>query len=254
MQSEVGRRGAWLPGIMGKAGAFAIHLLTASGAGLALAAALGAARGDWRFVFACLGAALIVDAIDGPLARRFDIANRIPWFDGAALDFVVDYSTYVFVPALVLASSPLLSGPFDLIAGVVVAVVGALYFADRRMKTEDNAFRGFPAVWNGLIFVLIVVALPEWATLAIIAACAALTFAPIEFVHPVRVAALRPLTLAMTAAWSLLAIVALVENLDPALPVKLALGLTTLYLTGIGAILQFRRYRAGAVSPERGRT
>ncbi|MCB1502295.1 MAG: phosphatidylcholine synthase [Bauldia sp.] len=239
---------------MGKAGAFAIHLLTASGAGLAVAAALGAARGDWRFVFACLGVALLVDAIDGPLARRFDIANRIPWFDGAALDFVVDYSTYVFVPALVLASSPLLSGPFDLIAGVVVAVVGALYFADRRMKTLDNAFRGFPAVWNGLIFVLIVINLPEWATLAIIALCATLTFAPIEFVHPVRVVALRPLTLAVTAAWSVLAIVALIENLDPGSAVKLALGLMTLYLSGIGVVLQLWRRRAVVVPEDRERT
>lgn len=226
-----------------KVGAFAIHLLTASGAALALAAALGAARGEWRFVFLCLGIALIVDAVDGPLARKFDVKARLPWFDGAALDFVVDYSTYVFVPAFVLATSSLLSGPFDLIAGVVVAVVGALYFADRRMKTEDQAFRGFPAVWNGLIYVLMVFAPPEWLTLAIIALCAILTFAPVEFVHPVRVVALRPLTLAVTALWSVLAIIALIEHLDPGLPVKIALGLATLYLAGIGAVLQFRRNR-----------
>jgi phosphatidylcholine synthase len=231
---------------MEKVGAFAIHLLTASGAALALAAALGAARGSWQFVFLCLGIALIVDAIDGPLARKFDVKNRFPWFDGAALDFVVDYSTYVFVPAFVLATSALLTGPWDLIAGVVVAVVGALYFADRRMKTEDQAFRGFPAVWNGLIFVLIVFAPPEWLTLAVIAVCAILTFAPVEFVHPVRVVALRQLTLAVTAIWSALAILALVYDLDPALPVKIALGLATLYLAGIGAVLQVRRNQRAA--------
>lgn len=235
-----------------KVGAFAIHLLTASGAALALAAALGAARGEWRFVFLCLGIALIVDAVDGPLARKFDVKARLPWFDGAALDFVVDYSTYVFVPAFVLATSSLLSGPFDLIAGVVVAVVGALYFADRRMKTEDQAFRGFPAVWNGLIYVLMVFAPPEWLTLAIIALCAILTFAPVEFVHPVRVVALRPLTLAVTALWSVLAIIALVEHLDPGLPVKIALGLATLYLAGIGAVLQFRRNRTDSDPDGRG--
>ena len=223
---------------MGKVGAFAVHLLTASGAALALAAALGAARGEWRFVFACLGVALFVDAIDGPLARRLDISSRIPWFDGAALDFVVDYSTYVFVPALILANSGLLSPPWGLVAGIVVAVVGALYFADRRMKTESLAFRGFPAVWNGVIFVLMVFSPPEWVTLAVIAACAVGTFTPVEFVHPVRVVTLRPLTLAMTLLWSLLAIVALVENLEPGLVVKIALGVTTVYLAGIGAVLQ----------------
>ena len=129
---------------------------------------------------------------------------------------------------------------------MVVAVVGALYFADRRMKTEDQAFRGFPAVWNGLIFVLMVFAPPEWVTLAVIAACAILTFAPVEFVHPVRVVALRPLTLAMTALWSVLAIIALAEHLNPAWPVKIALGLATVYLAGIGAVLQFRRNNAAA--------
>lgn len=226
---------------MEKVGAFAIHLLTASGAALALAAALGAAREQWRFVFLCLGIALIVDAIDGPLARRYHIKDRIPWFDGSALDFVVDYSTYVFVPAFVLATSALLSDPYDLVAGVVVAVVGALYFADRRMKTESQAFRGFPAVWNGLVFVLMVFAPPQWVTLAVIAACAILTFAPVEFVHPVRVVTLRPLTLAVTGIWSVLAIIALAQHLQPGLPVKIALLLATIYLAGIGAVLQLRR-------------
>jgi phosphatidylcholine synthase len=231
---------------MGKVGAFAIHLLTASGAALALAAALGAARAEWGFVFACLGVALIIDAVDGPLARRFDIGARIHWFDGAALDFVVDYSTYVFVPAFVLATSTLLAPPYDLIAGVVVAVVGALYFADRRMKTEDLAFRGFPAVWNALVFVLMVFAPPQWVTLVVIAACAILTFAPVEFVHPVRVVALRPLTLAVTGLWSVFAVWALLEGLAPGTLVKVGLGLCTLYLVGIGAVLQLLRNRQPA--------
>jgi len=226
---------------MGKVGAFAVHLLTASGAALALAAALGAARAEWVFVFGCLGVALFIDAIDGPLARRFDIGARIPWFDCAALDFVVDYSTYVFVPAFVLATSSLLAPPWDMVAGIVVAVVGALYFADRRMKTEEHAFRGFPALWNGLIFVLMVLSPPEWVTLAVIAACAVLTCAPVEFVHPVRVVALRTLTLAMTALWSVLAIVSLVAELEPGLAVKIALGLATVYLAGIGAVQQYQR-------------
>jgi phosphatidylcholine synthase len=226
---------------MGKFSAFAVHFFTATGAALALAAALGAARGEWQLVFLCLGIAFIVDALDGPLARRFDVKARLPWFDGAALDFVVDYSTYVFVPAFVLATSSLLSRPADLVAGVLVAIVGAFSFADRRMKTPDQAFRGFPAVWNGVVFLLIIFGPPEWMTLAVIGACAVLTFAPVEFIHPVRVVALRPLTLTVTALWSVLAIIALVDNLDPSLPVKIALGLATFYLAVIGVVLQLRR-------------
>ena len=218
--------------------AFAVHLLTASGAALALAAALAAAKGDWRVVFLCLGIALIVDAVDGPLARRLDVKSRIPWFDGAALDFVVDYSTYVLVPAFVLATSGLLSPILDLAAGVVVAVVGALYFADRRMKTPDQAFRGFPAVWNAVVYLLVVYRPPELVTLAAIGAFAILTFTPVEFVHPVRVVALRPLTLAVTAIWAVLAIVTLVDDLNPGLPVRIGLGAASLYLALIGVVLQ----------------
>src|SRR5689334_8819903 len=139
---------------MPKLVAWAVHLLTASGAALAFLAAIAAARGAWTTVFLCLGIALVVDGLDGPLARRIHVKERIPWFDGAALDFVVDYATYVFVPAVVLAAGGLIAEPFATIAGVVVAVIGALYFADKRMKTPEQAFRGFPAVWNVLIYLL----------------------------------------------------------------------------------------------------
>src|SRR5262245_7094774 len=104
---------------MSKITVWAVHLLTASGAALALVAALAAARAEWQTVFFCLGIALIVDGVDGPLARRARVAERLPWFDGAALDFVVDYSTYVFIPAIVIASSGLMDEPAATIAGVV---------------------------------------------------------------------------------------------------------------------------------------
>ena len=129
-----------------------IHLLTASGAALALGAAVAAARESWQLVFLCLGVALIVDGVDGPLARWLKVSERLPWFDGAALDFVVDYVNYVFIPAFVLAQGGLITEPWATVSGVVVAVVGALYFADKRMKTADLGFRGFPAVWNTVVY------------------------------------------------------------------------------------------------------
>jgi phosphatidylcholine synthase len=220
-----------------------IHLLTASGAAFALGAAVAAARESWQLVFICLGAALIVDGVDGPLARWLKVSERLPWFDGAALDFVVDYVNYVFIPAFVLAQGGLITEPWATVSGVVVAVVGALYFADKRMKTADLGFRGFPAVWNTVVFVLMIYRPPEILTLAIIAVFAVLTFSPVEFVHPVRVKRMRPLTLLMTLAWSVLAVIALLDNLDPGLGVRIALFVTTAYLTVIGAVLQLTRER-----------
>jgi phosphatidylcholine synthase len=221
---------------------WAVHLLTSSGAALSFAAAIAAGHKEWRLVFVFLGIAMIVDGIDGPIARGLDVTKRLPWFDGAILDLVVDYTTYVLIPALVLAESGLLTEPYiATIAGIVVVVVGALYFADTRMKTEEQSFRGFPAVWNVVVFQLMVYKFPEPITLAVVAILAVLTFLPVEFVHPVRVKRLRGLTLAMALAWSVLALISLVENLNPG-PVVVALfGLASLYFALIGIYLQVTR-------------
>jgi phosphatidylcholine synthase len=230
---------------MSKLIVWGIHLLTASGAALALAAAIAAGHGAWQAVFVCLGIALIVDGVDGPLARRMQVAKRLPWFDGAALDFVVDYSTYVLIPAIVIASSGLIEEPWATAAGVVVAVVGALYFADKRMKTPEQAFRGFPAVWNTVAYLLVIYRPPDYVALALVALLAVLTFTPVEFIHPVRVKRWRPLTLAVTFVWGALAIVILADDLKPGPLVGAAFGLASLYMAVIGAVLQFLRTRSG---------
>ncbi len=220
-------------------GAWAVHVLTASGAAIALGAAIAAAHAEWQLVFLLLGIAMIIDGIDGPIARALNVRGSIPWFDGAILDFVVDYTTYVLIPAFVLAQSGLLSKPYAIIAGITVAIVGALYFADTRMKTRSLAFRGFPAVWNAVVFQVMVLNLPEWLTLLIIAALAILTFSPVEFVHPIRVVKWRNLTLVMSLIWAVLALWALAANLDPGPLVVIAFAAASLYFALVGAVQQF---------------
>lgn len=220
---------------------WAVHLLTASGAAIALGAAIAAAHQEWQLVFLLLGVAMLIDGLDGPLARKLDVRERIPWFDGATLDLVVDYSTYVLIPAFVLAQGGILPKPFAIVAAIAVAVVGALYFADTRMKTESQAFRGFPAVWNAVVFQLMVFKFPEAVSLAIIAFFAVVSFLPVEFVHPVRVKRWRPLTLAMAAAWGVLALIALLENLNPGPVVTVAFAVVSFYFAVVGIVLQFTR-------------
>ena len=222
-------------------GIWAVHLLTASGAGFALVAAIAAADRNWQMAFLFLGLAMIVDGVDGPMARRLGVKERLPWFDGATLDLVVDFTTYVLVPALVLALSGLLYEPYAIGAGIVVAMVGALYFADKRMKTAEQAFRGFPAVWNAVIFQLMVYKFPEAVTLFVIAAFAVLTFLPVEFVHPMRVKRLRPLTFVMAVVWGLSAFAALLENLNPDPVVLTIFSIVNLYFAVIGVFLQMTR-------------
>jgi phosphatidylcholine synthase len=220
---------------------FAIHLLTASGAAFALLAVLAIADGRWRDSFIWLGIALLVDGIDGPLARRHRVRERLPKWDGAALDFVIDYATYVFAPAIIAARALELPPLVGAAVGLVIAVSGALYFADTRMKQADNSFRGFPAVWNMAVFVLYAFLPPPPVTAAIVVALAVLTFLPVNFVHPVRVIRWRPATLAVLAVWLVSGAWLLATDFGAPAPVKFALLAATAYLLSVAAVQQYLR-------------
>jgi len=195
--------------------AFVIHILTASGAALAFLALILATGGHWAGMFFCLGLALVVDAIDGPLARACKVVDVLPRWSGETLDLIVDFTTYVFVPAYAIAASGYLPPALAIPAGIVVTITGALYFADREMKTRDNYFRGFPAVWNLAAFYLYLLEPPEWAAAGAVLALAVLTFVPTRFVHPLRVRHWRVLNIALMTAWAALALLAVIQNLEP---------------------------------------
>lgn len=214
--------------------AFAVHLLTAAGGALALLALVAATRGWWEAMFMLLGAALVADAIDGPLARRLDVAERLPRWSGDVLDLVVDFLTYVFVPAYAVAASSLVPDVAGVLLGILIVITGALYFADRRTKTEDNHFRGFPALWNVVVFYLFIIKPAPWIAIAAVIVFAVLTFVPIKVVHPFRVVRGRPLSLAALAGWAVLAAIAVAQGLAPDLWVTLALAVIGVYFLAAG--------------------
>ena len=123
-----------------RAAAFSVHIFTALGAGIALIALLEAVREHWAAMFAWLGVALVIDALDGPIARRLDVVRVQPNWSGDVLDLVVDFVTYVFVPAYAITASGLLLPLAAPLLGAGIVVSGALYFADRRMKTAGQSF------------------------------------------------------------------------------------------------------------------
>ena len=216
--------------------AFAVHIFTACGAALALLALILATGEHWAAMFVCLGAALVVDGVDGPLAREFKVAEVLPRWSGETLDLIVDFTTYVFVPAYAIAASGMLPKALAVPSGIVVTVVGALYFADRQMKTADNYFRGFPAVWNLAAFYLYLLEPPEWLAAAMIVVLAVLSFAPIKFLHPLRVKRLRVLNIALLAAWAVLAFLAVVSNLAPGPYVIWPLSAIAIYFFAAGLL------------------
>jgi phosphatidylcholine synthase len=216
--------------------AFVVHIFTACGAALAFLALILATGGHWAAMFFCLGLALVVDGIDGPLARAFKVKEVVPRWSGETLDLVVDFLTYVFVPAYAIAASGYLPQMLAIPAGIVVVITGALYFADREMKTDDNYFRGFPGVWNLAAFYLFLLEPPAWAAAAGVFALAGLTFAPIHFVHPLRVRHLRVLNIALLALWAALALLAVIQNLEPGPTVNIALSAIAAYFLIAGLL------------------
>jgi phosphatidylcholine synthase len=221
-----------------RAAAFSVHIFTALGAGIGLIALLEAVREHWAAMFAWLGLALVVDALDGPLARRLDVVRLQPNWSGEVLDLVVDFVTYVFVPAYAIAASGLLLPVAAPLLGAGVVVSGALYFADRRMKTEDNHFRGFPALWNAAAFYLFLLHPQPWLSSLLVAVLIALTFVPFNVLHPIRVVRLRGLTLSLIGIWAVLAIVVLASDFNVGVPVTVGLCAIALYVVASDAAIR----------------
>ncbi len=225
---------AGAPANVAKAKAFAVHVLTASGAALALLALIAAARGEWTLMFIWLGVALFVDGIDGTLARHLKVAEVLPRWSGDGLDFVVDFVTYVFVPAYAIATGGLLPASLAIPLGLIIVVTSALYFADRLMKMPGNYFRGFPVLWNAAAFYLFILTPPPGLAAAIVLVLVGLTFVPIRFLHPVRVAQFRRLNIVLLSLWCILALIAVAANLNPGIWVTVGLCAIALYFFAMG--------------------
>jgi phosphatidylcholine synthase len=167
--------------------AWLVHLLTASGAVLALLALAAIERESWRAALLLLLAALAIDAVDGSLARLARVKQRLPRIDGATLDLVVDYLNYVFVPVIFIWRAGLVPGPLAPALAAAIVLSSLYVFARSDMKTDDGYFRGFPALWNIVAVYLFAIQPGPGAGAIAVAALVALTFAPVHFVHPFRV-------------------------------------------------------------------
>jgi len=218
--------------------AFGVHVFTALGAGIALIAMLEAVREHWANMFAWLGVALIIDAVDGPLARKLDVERLQPNWSGEVLDLVVDFVTYVFIPAYAITASNMLLPMAAPLLGIGIVTSSALYFADRRMKAADNHFRGFPALWNIAAFYLFLLhPSPALASLAV-ATLIALTFAPFHVLHPIRVVRLRWLTLWLLATGAALAAYTIVCDFAVGIPITTGLCAIATYIFGSDAVIR----------------
>ncbi|MEE9589502.1 MAG: CDP-alcohol phosphatidyltransferase family protein [Hyphomicrobiaceae bacterium] len=220
--------------MIARLGAASVHLLTASGAVLALLALGAVHRGDWHMMFVWLGAALVIDAVDGPLARALKIETLLPHVSGERLDLIVDYLTYVVVPAVALTEATLLPEAARLPAAAFILLSGLFHVAALTSKTEEGYFVGFPAIWNIVLLYLFALEPAPAVSLAIVALFVLLTFVPLLAVHPFRVVRLRPLTCVVTALWAVTAAFAVANPFPSPLWIQVLLVSTAIYLACIG--------------------
>jgi phosphatidylcholine synthase len=218
--------------------ALSVHLLTASGAVLAMFAMLAAVQQDWSLMFLWLVVALIVDGIDGPLARRYHVKTNWPTYDGVLMDLIVDYLTYVFIPAFALFQSGLLPGWTGWLAIIVICFGSVIYFADTRMKTKDNSFAGFPACWNMVVLVLFATRPGEMVILLVVILLTVTMFTNLKFIHPVRTSRWYEISLSVCIAWIALAAWAAWLDFNEGAVAKWLLVLTSLYLLLAGIVQQ----------------
>lgn len=221
-----------------KTKAYLVHLLTASGAVFAMLALLAAVQEDWAMMFVWLMVAFAVDGIDGPLARKTEVKVNAARLDGTVLDTIIDYLTYVIIPAFALFQSGLLPGWTGWVAIIAITFLSAIYFADTRMKTKDNSFSGFPACWNMVVLVLFAIKPDFWVSLLIVLLLAIVMLLPIKFIHPFRTERWRAINLPMAFGWTFFAIWAAWVDFDPESWAHWGLILTTLWLMLAGIVQQ----------------
>jgi phosphatidylcholine synthase len=183
--------------------AWGVHLYTASGAVAAFAGMLAVMASDYRTAFMWMVFATFVDATDGLFARLARVKDTLPQFDGARLDDIVDYLTYVFLPVLLLYhAGDLPPGPAGIAIGSAVLLSSAYGFASLDAKTEDYFFTGFPSYWNIVALYLHVAALGSGFNGVVLLIFVALVFVRIGYVYPSRTPVLRGLTVALGAIWA----------------------------------------------------
>ena len=185
-----------------KIAAWAVHGFTASGAVLGFLAIISIFNNDQTSSFLWLGLALLVDGLDGTIARKVGVSDKAPNIDGSTLDNVIDYLNYVIIPSLMIYWFQMVPNGWEIIIPASIFAVSLYTFANINMKTEDYYFSGFPALWNIVVLYFYILNTNHYINLIVIIFLSILTFIPIKFVHPLRVKKLRNITIFCTIIWS----------------------------------------------------
>lgn len=229
--------------------AWLVHLYTASGVVLGFIATLSIDQGNFKHALLLMALAVFIDATDGALARLMRVKELLPWFDGSLLDNLVDYFTYVIVPALFLLRANLLPPQDALWLALLPLLASAYGFCRTDAKTDDNFFLGFPSYWNIVAFYFYVLNTPLWLNAFVTIALSILVFVPIKFIYPSRAPRYRASIIFFGAIWGIAIIWVLFTLPAPPRALAVASLLFPAYYMALSFWLEFRRL---SQSPSRG--
>jgi phosphatidylcholine synthase len=220
-----------------------VHLLTASSAVFAFLALAASVAGDLRQAFAWLALTTAVDAVDGWLARAVRVKERTPGLDGARLDDIVDYLTFVFVPAWIVASAGLVPAGWALPVVAAMLLSSAYGFSQTDAKSTDYFFTGFPSYWNIVVLYLVATGLAPVVNAVVLLGLAVLVFVPIAYVYPSRTPTLRGLTVGLGVLWALAALAIIWQLPAPSPWLVYGSLLYVVYYVALSLVLHARRAR-----------
>ena len=221
--------------------AWLVHAYTAAGAVLAFLALQAAMTRDFRAAFLWLFAAVLVDGTDGVLARWARVHERLPNFSGGKLDDIVDYLTFVFVPAVILSQAEAISGAWTIPVVAAMLLSSLFGFVSEDAKTDDHFFTGFPSYWNIVALYLVVLRLSPALNAVILLTLSALVFVRIGYVYPTRTTTARTLTLTLGLLWSLMMLALIMQLPTPQRSLALLSLFFPVYYTALSIVLHARR-------------
>jgi phosphatidylcholine synthase len=221
--------------------AWLVHLYTALGALAAFFGTVAVIGGRYRDSFLWMVAATVIDATDGLLARRARVKDVLPAFDGARLDDIVDYLTFVFLPIVLLWQAGCLPDGWGHAVASAVLLASAYGFASADAKTSDHFFTGFPSYWNVVAVYLYAAALPSTVNAVILMTLSALVFVRIGYVYPSRTPVLRRLTLWLGVIWGAMMLAIIMELPDVNRGLLIASLFYPVYYAALSLALQRQR-------------
>tara|TARA_B100001123_G_scaffold447046_1_gene603319 strand:+ start:60 stop:767 length:708 start_codon:yes stop_codon:yes gene_type:complete len=204
--------------MVNKAQSWLVHIFTASGAFAGFLSLQAILNDNVFLAFLWLSVAFFIDGIDGSLARYYKVKENVPFIEGSILDNIIDYLNYVFIPSVMLYWFDLVPPQLSVFSVALILIVSCYTFSNTKLKTEDYFFRGFPAVWNIVLFYLFVVETSQWINFTVIIFFSVMTFIPFEYIHPFRVKEKKYLNLFITFIWGLCCLLLLIDLRDTLSP------------------------------------